>query len=45
VRYWFADATHGNSEFVHFNTKVQLNDFTSERFGVFAEVTWRFSTF
>lgn len=45
VRYWFADATHGNSEFVHINTKVELNDFSSERFGVFGDVTWRFSTF
>ncbi|HZP09389.1 hypothetical protein [Methyloceanibacter sp.] len=45
VRYWFADATHGNSEFVHFNTKVELDDFSSQRFGVFGDVTWRFSTF
>ncbi len=45
VRYWFADTTHGNSEFVHFNTKVELNDFSSQRFGVFGDVTYRFSTF
>jgi outer membrane protein Pom len=45
VRYWFADTTHGNSEFVHFNTKVELDDFSSQRFGVFGDVTWRFSTF
>jgi Protochlamydia outer membrane protein len=45
VRYWFADATHGNSEFVHSNTKVELNDFSSQRFGVFGDVTYRFATF
>ena len=45
VRYWFADTTHGNSEFVHSSTKVELNDFSSQRFGVFGDVTWRFSTF
>jgi len=45
VRYWFADTTHGNSEFVHQTLKVELNDFSSQRFGVFGDVTYRFSTF
>jgi hypothetical protein len=30
---------------VHSHTKVELNDFTSERFGVFGDVTYRFATF
>jgi hypothetical protein len=44
VRYWFAEAD-GTTEFVHSHTKVELNDFTSERFGVFGDVTFRFATF
>ena len=41
VRYWFAEVD-GNSEFVHFDTKVELRDFTSERFGVYGDVSYRF---
>jgi hypothetical protein len=44
VCYWFAE-TDGHSEFVHLDTTVQLEDFTSERFGVFGNVTYRFATF
>jgi len=45
ARYWHAVAGRGNTEFVHSQTKVELNDFTSERFGVFGDVTYRFATF
>jgi hypothetical protein len=41
VRYWFAEVD-GDSEFVHFDTEVKLNDFTSERFGVYGDVSYRF---
>ncbi len=44
VRYWYAEAG-GNSEFANFGLKVPLNDYTSERFGVFGDVTYRFATF
>ncbi|MEG6509835.1 hypothetical protein V6C03_12760 [Methyloligella sp. 2.7D] len=44
VRYWYAK-TDGDSEFVHTGTTVDLQDFTSERIGVFGDVTYRFSTF
>ena len=44
VRYWYAQAD-GSADFVHLDTKVPLNDFTSERFGVFGDVTYRFATF
>jgi hypothetical protein len=45
ARYWHALAGRGNTEFVHSQTKVELNDFTSERFGVFGDVAYRFATF
>jgi hypothetical protein len=45
VRFWHAEAGRGNTDFVHSQTKVELNDFTSERFGVFGDVTYRFATF
>jgi len=45
VRYWYAEAGRGNSEFVNFGLKVPLNEYTSERFGVFGDVTYRFATF
>ena len=35
VRYWYAEVD-GKSEFVHLDVKVPLEDFTSERFGVYA---------
>jgi hypothetical protein len=41
VRCWYAEVD-GKSEFVHFDTKVPLNDFTSERFGVYGDVSYRF---
>jgi hypothetical protein len=44
VRFWHAEAG-GNNEFVNFGLKVPLNDYTSERFGVFGDVTYRFATF
>ena len=44
VRYWYAE-TGGLSEFVQSRTEVDLQDFTSERFGVFGNVSYRFSTF
>lgn len=44
VRYWYA-RVDGESEFVNFNVEVPLNDFTSERIGVFGEVSYRFATF
>lgn len=44
MRYWHAE-TDGKADFVHLNTKVELKDFTSERFGVFGNVSYRFSTF
>jgi hypothetical protein len=44
VRYWYAQ-TSGKSDFVHFDLTTELNDFKSERFGVFGNATYRFSTF
>jgi hypothetical protein len=44
VRYWYAE-TNGDSDFVNFNVTSQLEDFTSERFGVFGNAVYRFSTF
>ena len=41
VRYWYA-AVGGSTEFIHFDTRVPLKDFTSERFGVFGDVSYRF---
>ena len=45
VRYWYAEAGRGKSEFVNFGLEVPLNDYRSERFGVFGDVTYRFATF
>lgn len=45
VRYWHVEAGRGNSEFVNLGLKVPLNDYTSERFGVYGDVTYRFATF
>jgi len=44
VRYWYAQ-TNGKSDFVHIDVTTKLQDFTSERFGVFSNVTYRFVTF
>jgi hypothetical protein len=44
ARYWYAQ-TSGKSDFVHFDLTTELNDFKSERFGVFGNATYRFSTF
>lgn len=41
VRYWFAEVD-GKSEFVHFNDEVELKEFTSERFGVYGDIAYRF---
>jgi hypothetical protein len=35
----------GDSDFVHLGVTTKLRDFTSERFGVFGNVTYRFATF
>ena len=44
VRYWYAE-TNGESSFINLGTTVELKDFTSERFGVFGNATYRFSTY
>ena len=44
VRYWYAE-TGGVVDWVHFNVESDLQDFKSERFGVFGNVSYRFSTF
>jgi hypothetical protein len=44
VRYWYAE-TNGDSDFIHLGVTSKLQDFTSERFGVFGNVTYRFATF
>src|SRR5690606_20802290 len=44
VRYWYAE-TNGDSSFINFGTTVELNDFTSERLGVFGNATYRFATY
>ncbi|XSG82267.1 MAG: outer membrane protein [Methyloligella sp. ZOD6] len=43
-RYWYAE-TNGTQEFVASGTDVDLNDFTSERIGVYGDVTYKFFTF
>ncbi len=44
VRYWYAQ-TNGDSDFINLGVTTELQDFTSERFGVFSNVTYRFSTY
>lgn len=44
VRYWYAE-TGGVVDFVNTRTEVDLEDFKSERLGVLANVSYRFSTF
>ena len=44
VRYWYA-TTNGVSDFVNLGVKADLEDFTSERFGVITDFTYRFSTY
>jgi len=44
VRYWYA-TTNGVSDFVNFGIKSELEDFTSERFGVITDFTYRFATY
>jgi hypothetical protein len=44
VRYWYAK-TNGKSDFVNVGLTTQLQNFTSERFGVFGNVTYRFEPF
>lgn len=41
VRYRYA-SVGGTSEFVNFGTKVPLKDFTSERFGVYGDISYNF---
>lgn len=41
VRYWYA-SVDGSTDFIHIDTKVPLNNFTSERFGVYGDVSYRF---
>ncbi len=42
VRYWFAEVTDGTSKFADLNSTAALNDFTSQRFGVFGDLTYKF---
>lgn len=42
VRYWFAEVSDGSTKFLHINTAVELSDFTSQRFGVFSDLSYRF---
>lgn len=44
VRYWYAE-TNGESDFINLGVTTELQDFTSERFGVFGNVTYRFNTY
>lgn len=44
VRYWYAE-TNGKSDFINVGLTSELQDFTSERFGVFGNVSYRFATF
>ena len=44
VRYWYAE-TYGKSDFVNLDTTEGRQDFTSERFGIFGNVTYSFSTY
>ena len=44
VRYWFTE-TNGSTKLVHVKTESKLTGFHSERFGVFGDITYRFSTF
>jgi hypothetical protein len=44
VRYWYAE-TDGDTEFGNSGITSKLQDFTSERFGVFGNVSYRFATF
>lgn len=44
VRYWYAE-TDGETNFIQSNTEVELRHFESERFGVFGNVSYSFSTF
>lgn len=41
VRYWHLEAS-GTSEFLIDGTKAKLNQFTSERFGVFGQMSYKF---
>ncbi len=43
VRYWFAEIDDGKAKFLDFtNTASELTSFTSQRFGVFGDVTYKF---
>jgi hypothetical protein len=42
VRYWWAEITDGNSKFSRLDTAVDLPDYTTQRFGVFGDVSYRF---
>ncbi len=44
VRYWYAE-TNGDTDFINLGVTTELQDFTSERFGVFGNVTYRFNTY
>ena len=44
VRYWYAE-TNGESDFINLGVTTELQDFTSERFGVFGNVTYRLNTY
>jgi hypothetical protein len=42
VRYWWAEINDGKSKFVNANTVADLPDYTTQRFGVFGDVSYRF---
>jgi hypothetical protein len=42
VRYWFAEVKDGSSKFGHPGATAELSDFTSQRFGVFGDFSYRF---
>lgn len=44
VRYWSA-STDGKADFVHVHGNSKLEDYESDRLGVFADVTYRFMSF
>jgi hypothetical protein len=41
VRYWYA-SVDGTTEFLNFGAKVPLKEFTSERFGVYGDISYSF---
>lgn len=42
MRYWWAEITDGKSKFTNLDTTVNLPDYTTQRFGVFGDVSYKF---